>query len=335
MARDASRITQVTGAAVSLTLMIGVGVWGTQSIMRDVSGVPVVRAMEGDMRRAPDHAGGTITDHRGLAVNEVAALGEAGGPEDMLLLAPRGSDLSDEDLTAEPLPQAAATEVEIVVDDTVQTASNAPMSAEDVLALADRIAGGAAPLSELDAGETIDAVVTVDDQPEPPVDPVAAALAEAMLVDAPDAVDVVADARVSQVLRPMMRPAAQAVTALTTPEPVRQITQDAVLTPVAMTTDTMPMPSQNLLTDELPVGTKLVQLGAFPTAADATAEWDRLTTRFADFMAGKSRVIQEASSGGATFYRLRASGFDDLADARRFCTTLDAARTACIPVVVR
>ncbi|MCB5198113.1 SPOR domain-containing protein [Loktanella sp. TSTF-M6] len=329
--RDASRYTQMAGAALSLTLMIGVGVWGTHSIMRDVSGVPVVRAVEGEMRRAPDHAGGNVADHRGLSVNEVAALGEAGGPEDLLLLAPSGTGLAAEDLDAEPIaPSLAATEVEIIPEDTQQAQA---MSADDVLALADQIAAGASPLTALSDGETVDPVLTVDGAeqasvaPVEPVDPVAAALAEALGLDT----TVVAGASMTQVLRPMLRPGTQQAAAA----PQATAPAEAVLTPVALTTDTMPLPSEALLTDELPVGTKLVQLGAFPSADAASAEWDRLTTRFVDFMAGKSRVIQQASSGGATFFRLRASGFDDLADARRFCATLDAARTACIPVVVR
>ncbi len=52
-------------------------------------------------------------------------------------------------------------------------------------------------------------------------------------------------------------------------------------------------------------------------------------------MNGKDRLIQRAESGGRTFYRLRAMGFDDLADARRFCSALVAEEAACIPVVVR
>ena len=59
--------------------------------------------------------------------------------------------------------------------------------------------------------------------------------------------------------------------------------------------------------------------------------------KFADVMAGKARVIQEATSGGKTFYRLRVAGFEDLADARRFCATLlaDKSKPLCVPVATR
>ncbi|MDO7706356.1 MAG: SPOR domain-containing protein, partial [Loktanella sp.] len=64
-------------------------------------------------------------------------------------------------------------------------------------------------------------------------------------------------------------------------------------------------------------------------------EWTRLTGRFGEIMDGKSRVIQEATSGGKTFYRLRAEGFAEVNDARRFCAAMIAENIDCIPVVVR
>jgi hypothetical protein len=78
-----------------------------------------------------------------------------------------------------------------------------------------------------------------------------------------------------------------------------------------------------------------VQLGAFPSADVAATEWTRLTDRFGEVMNGKSRVIQSATSGGKAFYRLRAEGFAELNDARRFCATMVAENVDCIPVVVR
>jgi hypothetical protein len=52
-------------------------------------------------------------------------------------------------------------------------------------------------------------------------------------------------------------------------------------------------------------------------------------------LTGKTRIVQAAQSGGRTFYRLRAMGFADEADSRRFCSALVAERAACIPVAVR
>ncbi|MEL6572224.1 MAG: SPOR domain-containing protein, partial [Pseudomonadota bacterium] len=101
-----SSLSSYAGAAVSLALVIGVSVWGYQLVMRDVSGIPVVRAAEGAMRIAPTDAGGEIADHAGLAVNQVAGEGEAAGPVESLLLAPQSRALAEEDLRVEPLAEA-------------------------------------------------------------------------------------------------------------------------------------------------------------------------------------------------------------------------------------
>ena len=82
-------------------------------------------------------------------------------------------------------------------------------------------------------------------------------------------------------------------------------------------------------------GARLVQLGAFENAEQAEAAWLETESQFADYMVGKSKVIQEAETGGRSFYRLRATGLSDLADARRFCSVLVAGDMNCIPVIQR
>ena len=76
-----------------------------------------------------------------------------------------------------------------------------------------------------------------------------------------------------------------------------------------------------------------MQLGAYGSVDVAQAEWANAIANFGDYMVGKDRVIQEAETGGRTFWRLRAMGFDGLADARRFCAVLVADGANCIPVV--
>ncbi|MBF9061284.1 SPOR domain-containing protein, partial [Rhodobacterales bacterium HKCCSP123] len=97
----------------------------------------------------------------------------------------------------------------------------------------------------------------------------------------------------------------------------------------------MPQTAPEIDAATLPEGTRLVQLGAFDTPEIAREEWERLTVRFPDYFDDRARVIQEASSGGSSFYRLRAHGFDDLAASRRFCAALMAQNAPCIPVTVR
>lgn len=85
----------------------------------------------------------------------------------------------------------------------------------------------------------------------------------------------------------------------------------------------------------IPAGTKLVQLGAFDDDAAARASWAVLQTQFTDLIGTKSLVVQQAKSGGRIFYRLRAHGFADEDETRRFCAALLAENASCIPVSQR
>lgn len=366
----AGTFAQYAGAALSLTLIAGVGIWGYKLLVRDVTGIPVVRAMEGPMRAAPANPGGDIALHTGLAVNSVAAVGEAAPPEDRLLLAPPQMELLPEDLIAAPAVAAADADMPLPEDGSVMAALEmdgtsdaglyaltlsdtlsgagqstpvepAPLTAEEVLALADQIAAGftvglSEPMQEDAAIEEDAAFVEVV-----PVQDDAAAESSAVGLpgiqaaaafpeddDAEGFAGLVATTvpGVARSLRPSLRPTAAfaAVIATSTPAQAANVASARLVpTPVSVNTS------------EIAVGTNLVQLGAFESAEIAGQEWDRLRGRFSAFMAGKDRVIQQASSGGRTFYRLRAMGFDDVSDARRFCSALVAENAACIPVVVR
>lgn len=291
------RMTNLTGAVLSLALIAGVGVWGYKMIIRDVSGVPVVRATEGPMRETPADPGGDAAAHQGLSVNVVAAEGIAAAPADRLVLAPPPLELSLDDVA--PLTQVRADAEERSTARAAQSDAGAEpeqLQNASILALADQIAAGAAPMAPLDEE------VTGPDAAETPE-------AEAPAVET-----------VGTVTRPRARPAS-----LTS-------VPEAIALAVAAAQSA---PSDEVEAETIPLGTRLAQLGAFDSAEVARAEWDRLSGRFGDFMDGKQRVIQRAESGGRTFYRLRAMGFADLGDARRFCSALVAERAECIPVVTR
>ena len=102
-------MTNWAGAAISLALIVGIGVWSYKTLSRDVSGVPVVRAASGEpMRVQPDDPGGSPALHQGLSVNGVAALGAAEKPADRLILAPPPVSLADEDIPSQQVTLAAA-----------------------------------------------------------------------------------------------------------------------------------------------------------------------------------------------------------------------------------
>lgn len=299
---------RITGALTSIGLIIGLGFWSYNTLTRDVSGVPVVRALEGPMRVQPEDPGGIAADHQGLAVNVVAGSGAAAPPPDRLVLAPRPVDLADEDLPAPELrdlatrPQARGTD-------------NARSARLDQM-----VAAAQAEADARDGGDRIE-------QPAP------LSMASPSQIDtsgdgdpedlAPKPVPAIVAARdtgdgLPRSLRPQVRPDdIQARVVLASVE-VQPRVDDIDVAP-----------------EEVPIGTSLAQLGAFGSEDIARGEWDRLNARFGDYLTGKQRVIERASSGGRIFYRLRAMGFDDLSDARRFCSAFVAEGTDCVPLVVR
>ncbi|MDZ7710456.1 MAG: SPOR domain-containing protein [Roseovarius sp.] len=259
---------------MSVTLLVGIGQWGYEIVMRDVSGVPVVRALAGPMRDTPAEPGGREAAYQGLSVNRIAAQAATAEPPEQVIIAPPPLDLTLEDVarapvaSAEPSTPARDSGVHLaVVRNPTRATAQAPASRSE------------------SAAEAKD----------------------------PDAVK---DGGLGRSLRPRLRPAL--------PDPVTYALAAASATP-----------TREVDPDNLPVGSRLAQLGAFDSASVARSEWERLNTRLGDLLDGKRRVVQRAESGGRTFYRLRAVGFDDLADARRFCSALQAEQVECIPVVTR
>lgn len=309
--RSIGPLVNMLGAVASLALVAGAGVWGYKLLVRDVTGVPVVRAVEGPMRIQPDDPGGRQAANQGFSVNAVAAEGSAAAPADRLVLAPEPIDLTPEDekVVTASVPQVETQTVETArVEDTSDIVAPPPLSADKIdaiAALADQIAGDAEPMGAA---------------PEAPVVPVKTSVEEVAPEPAVAAeTKVVFTNGVSHSLRPVMRPEG-----LGTGERVAAV--DASL-PAS--------PPNTVDAASIPVGTHLVQLGAFGSEEIAAAEWDKLSARFGDYLGDKTRVIQQATSGGRVFYRLRAMGFADLSDARRMCSALKAERADCIPVTVR
>jgi hypothetical protein len=184
------------------------------------------------------------------------------------------------------------------------------LTTDDVAALVEQITAGADPLTTLDSVEVVAPVTQLSSNDTAPT----AANPNIISASVPG---------VTRSPRPNVRPAGDLrATAVRAAQPAVGNTAGAAATPA-------------IEASVIPAGTRLVQLGAFDSAEVANAEWTRLNGQFSEYLGGKTRVVQQAQSGGRTFFRLRAMGFDDLSDARRFCSALVAENAACIPVVVR
>jgi len=106
-----------------------------------------------------------------------------------------------------------------------------------------------------------------------------------------------------------------------------------LITRIQLATAVSSQPDANA--SSVPVGTRLVQLGAYDSAEIAKKEWGNLISKHGDLLEGKQQLVQVATSGGRQFYRLRAIGFETAEDSRNLCAALLARGTACIPVTAR
>lgn len=302
------RAINIAGAVCSVALVLGLGVWGYRLAVRDVTGVPVFRAIEGPLRVAPKDPGGQQAMHQGLSVNAVAAAGTARPVPESLRLAPKDVDLTAEDVAGlADLPLSALPASAEVAD--LPTAPPAPaVVAEEQnavsAAIAEAVSGeeGAAPAEEDAVARDAALAAAISDAVAAP-DPVLPAVASA---------------------RPRARPANLHLAS------AKAAKADAPAAAAAPATSAPIADPANLA-----AGAQLVQLGAFDDEAQATREWDRLQAQFVDLFGGKAMVVQAAQSGGRTFYRLRAAGFGGAEDARAFCNTLLSGNSTCIPVTQR
>ena len=318
VAFSTGRFINLAAALSSAGLLIGASVWAYQIAVRDISGVPVIRALEQPMRMMPDDPGGQIANYTGLAVNDVVADLPDGPAQTAVRRAPPPLTLAPED--APGLGLVAAPEGSFDAPDR----SMAPQ-AEDMVA----------------------AVL-------PPVADVAA-VAPDMITAAPSAINAPAATTpqgasgVTRSLRPPPRPRTLASTPTRAQSPAstqatpRTIpaggSNDPVAAALASALASIAPLTQSGVREidpaQIASGTRLVQLGTFDDAAAARAGWDVIAARAGTLMVGKARVIEAAQVSGQSFYRLRVQGFDSEDASRRFCAAVEAPGTRCVPVTHR
>ncbi|MBM3604010.1 MAG: SPOR domain-containing protein [Alphaproteobacteria bacterium] len=323
------RLTHYMGAVASVGLMVGLMAWGWQLVSRDVSGVPIIRAIEGEARTAPENPGGQLTNHTGLAVNTVAG-GEAATPAQQVAIAPAPVDLAEDDVAMGQLG-ATAREPSNPSETPLSFAGEpiVPLSDSEARALAEAEAAAAAERALADQAVNQAAIIDAPAAEGPVTDVVtdengvpaqSAAIAEALAEAQADPGILVASARptprprVARVAAaaPAASPASAAAAPAPAPEPVAAPAPPPA--PVAATS----------------AGGPLVQVGAFDSNDIAQGEWQRLAGRNGSLFSGKSPVIQQHQSNGRTFWRLRVAGFGTIGEARQFCSALQSSGTDCL-----
>ncbi len=293
-AAQTSKVMHGFGAVLSVALMVGAAGWTWQMMQRDVAGVPVVRALEGPLRVAPDNPGGRQAAHQGLSINQLA-----GARDDMareqIVLAPPPLDLAQEDLTRTPAPEADAQRATGLAEQPIPVALQQDIDSPSQQAPA---LGMNAPTRR-----------AVARSPRPPArDPAQVRSSTTQMAALPTSRSDAAPSLASDLADSVADSVARGLSG------VRERDIDpATIGP----------------------GTRLVQLGAYDDMAAARAAWEALERRFSPLLDDRGRVIEAAHSGGSVFYRLRAHGFEDERDARRFCAALVDQQIDCIPVLIR
>ncbi len=321
----AGPLVNFVGALVSIGLIGGIGVWGYQLLVRDVTGVPVVRAIQGDMRTTPDSPGGAEAEYQGLAVNEVAAEELSSEPVEQVILAPQPIDLEEEDRTVPDIAMALAT-----MGEEVEPEEAAPVQVMAVDAIDDAVADALVDLTPAvakaqdgtnESALALAEMLTAGIQPLNTGQVVEGALVQNASFVAP------------QQARPEFALPESAFNSRSpVPRPRPALADRAVVVPASAPAPAAPV---EVAPETIATGSRLVQLGAYASPEIARSEWSRISGAFDALFENHQRVVQKAESRGKTFYRLRVSGFDDLADARRFCAVLTSKKADCIPVAVK
>jgi len=325
-----TRLTHYLGALTSVGLIVILAVWGYKLVVRDVSGVPVIRAIEGEARTAPDNPGGELTDRIGLAVNSVAAGSEA-APVDRVAIAPPPTTLDGQDVAMGELgatAQEPSHPVELpLMDETARVIARPDGEADMADADADAVAGSVADavISDAPAADApVNEVVTDLAGNETRDIAITTALAEAGVLPASGAI--------AQSARPAPRPRRMAAVDAAAPVPAAAATESRpAAAPNAPAAAAAPGPAPA----QVASGAALVQIGAFDSDALARGEWNRVSSKFGALFAGKGMVVQEHRANGRTFWRLRAAGFASRDEARRFCAALIAEGVDCIPATAQ
>ncbi|CUH39653.1 Sporulation related domain protein [Jannaschia seosinensis] len=330
------------GALTSLGLTAGLAFWAVDLTFRDVSSVPVIQALAGPMRVAPENPGGTVARFQGMALSDITSGGAAAPAPDQIVLAPPPLTL---DAPAQAARTAAVAKLAEAAKAAEQDDVAAPATPVMASAEPDAIAAplpDASPLAQMDEVPAIE--IAAPQQAAPDAAPV---IATAPVEEAEEQ-DLVA-AAITQAVSESLPGLARSSRPRQRPADLRRTIANAA--PARLPTEAQPevagiqvasadpsaiaAPRREVDPASVAPGTRVVQLGAFDSEAIARGEWTRLEAKFREYMAGKSLMIEKARSGGRDFWRLRVVGFGDGSDARRFCSALLARNAACIPVTIR
>ena len=268
-----AKYASIVGAFISFAVLVGIIGWGAQTLMRDSSGVPVVRALEGPPRVVPVNPGGVAAAHQGLTVNQVSSSQKTVLVNELLQLAPGPINLQIDDLP--------------VVKPTINDPTGLPEPKKlDLVKMGSLVAE-----PSTDSDDITVKLVSI----------LTSSKLSSSVLEAPEIMPKAS-------LRPQLRPNSWLKASL----------QRKVAT----------------IGEGIPLGSLMVQLGAFSDKNTALEAWRRLDERYGDYFVGKEATILIGKTEEQDIYRLRVYGFNDIDESRRLCTALHSQNAECYPVIM-
>ncbi|WP_424933694.1 SPOR domain-containing protein [Amaricoccus macauensis] len=301
---DANRILPsgfrgAVSAVVFLGLVGSMGVWAYRLGTRDATEVPIIRAMQGPSRVAPEDPGGFKAAHQGREINKVLEGTPAPAPREAVVI-PAAASLTEEDKPQRDLAQASQSKA---VAELVEQAALEPT------------------LGAADADED---VALVEPAPDMGGEVELEAPVEEIATDVPSGP------------RPFSRPSNLVRVSARASAPAPAATAAAGIAPPVRSSASQAAPAPQIQEiSSVSSGTRLVQLGAFDSEANTREAWRRLVAANSDLLSSKSLYVERATNNARVFYRLRVAGFQNTDQTRDLCESLRARSIDCIPVTIR
>ncbi len=308
------KISNYLGITSSLLVVGFVGWWWFTAGVRDADEVPVVRALQDEVRTEPEESGGTNVEHQDRQVYDVVEGVDSELSNDVVL-APENSDIS----TISP---AEGVENELPVVEEIDEVTG------------DESEIGSAENIELDLENVLPDVEVPSRRPE--------------LLNIPPKTEL---NPLTDEGRPIERTAAANENVEQTPSAVELVESQGADTEsnestvevfeeeIPETVETEPQPAEEVSSSDdedlgarLPSGTPLIQLAAMGNLADAQSEWSKIKGAHPDVLGDKLLYVEKKIVNGTLYYRVRVSGFSSFDDAQALCETMLNRGVQCLSV---
>lgn len=322
------RLSTLAGAAVGLALIAGGGFWAFSVGTRDAEEIPLIRAAETAVKERPADPGGVSARHQEITAFEVAESAPAAPV--VAALAPQPPSPAEEDLPMGQLA-GAAPQVGPVVAGISPAADPLPAPAAPLPAPG---AEGLAPEAGSGPVGAQVAAITRIEEPLPP-EPDEFELpprAESLIQSEVELLSTRRPARIIPNLAEPVPPRGEGSEQAPAVAPVFA-TRPRDLDVRIAAAGAQAQSAVLELARRAEQSKIQIQLGAYPERATIEEEWRRLSRANSDVLSGRALAVQQTTSGGVTYYRLRVGPFRDGHEANTVCQALKARGHDCLVAI--